>query len=84
MAGTPMADIVYAMCSRVLNKFHDALSRQGATSNLNRHDVNNPIPVFDVVYCDGVSSLLCLMRMSLLTKQLNVVLLLILLSLHMV
>ena len=52
MAGTPPADIIYALAfSRVLAKFNDALDAHGLRSSLVAHE-GPPLDLVDVDYCD--------------------------------
>ncbi len=52
MAGTPPADIIYALAfSRVLFKFNDALDAQCLRSKLCAHG-GPPLSLVDVDYCD--------------------------------
>ena len=55
MAGMPLADIIYALASsRVLDKFHSALSSEGLTSSIVGRD-NLPFQLFEVAYCDDTA-----------------------------
>ena len=52
MAGTPPADIIYALAfSRVLFKFNDAMDARGLRSSLSSH-AGPPLQLVDVDYCD--------------------------------